>query len=82
LGLCAGRISAGFDEWLALVGGREPSGCSFAHSGELVKRLTWVEVSAHRCRRSTAARGQQVVEAEEAARQAACEQPPLPPTRV
>jgi hypothetical protein len=77
LGLCAGSISAGLDELLALLGCQ----FSFAHSAELVKRLTLVEVSANRCRRSTEALGQRVVEADETARQTAWEQPelPLPP---
>jgi hypothetical protein len=71
LGFCAGSISAGLDELLALLGGQY----SFAHSAALVARLTLVQVSAGRCRKSTEALGQQVVVAEEEQRQQVWEQP-------
>jgi hypothetical protein len=65
LGFCAGSISAGLDELLALLGCQ----FSFAHSAEMVKRLTLVEVSPNRCRRSTEALGQLVAADEEQMRQ-------------
>ena len=71
LGFCAGSISAGLDELLALLGGQY----SFAHSAALVVRLTLVEVSAGRCRKSTEGLGQLVVAAEEEQRQQVWEQP-------
>lgn len=71
LGFCAGSISVGLDELLALLG------CefSFAHSAELVARLSLVEVSANRCRKSTEALGQRVAAAEEEQRQRVWDQP-------
>jgi hypothetical protein len=71
LGFCAGSISAGLDELLALLGCQ----FSFAHSAALVQRLSLVEVSASRCRKSTERVGQQVAQAEEAQRQQVWEQP-------
>lgn len=65
IGFCAGSISAGLDELLALLGCQ----FSFAQSAEMVKRLTLVEVSPNRCRRSTERLGQLVAEDEEQTRQ-------------
>jgi hypothetical protein len=73
LGFCAGSISAGLDELLALLGCQ----FSFAQSAEMVKQLTWVEVSANRCRRSTEALGQLVAAEEESVRHQVWEQPTL-----
>jgi hypothetical protein len=73
IGFCAGSISAGLDELLALLGCQ----FSFAHSAEMVKRLTLVEVSPNRCRRSTEALGQLVAEDEEEMRQPVWEQATL-----
>lgn len=73
LGFCAGSISAGLDELLALMGCQ----FSFAHSAKLVKRLTLVEVSPNRCRRSTATLGRLVAASEEQTRQHVWEQPTL-----
>jgi hypothetical protein len=77
LGFCAGSISAGLDELLALLGCQ----FSFAESAQMVKRLTLVEVSPNRCRRSTQTLGRLVAADEEAARHFAWTQPelPLPP---
>jgi hypothetical protein len=52
-------------------------GCqfSFAHSADLVARLSLVEVSANRCRHSTEALGQCVAASDEAERQQVWEQP-------
>lgn len=72
-GFCAGSIGAGLDELLALLGCQ----FSFAHSVEMVKQLTLVEVSPNRCRRSTEALGQLVVEEEERVRPQVWEQPTL-----
>lgn len=71
LGFCAGSISEGLDELLALLGCQ----FSFAHSAELVARLSLVEVSANRCRKSTETLGQRVAAAEEEQRQRVWEQP-------
>lgn len=71
LDFCAGSISGGLDELLALLGCQ----FSFAHSAELVARLNLVEVSAGRCRKSTEGLGQRVAEAEEEQRQHVWEQP-------
>jgi Uncharacterised protein family (UPF0236) len=65
IGFCAGSISAGLDELLALLGCQ----FSFAHSAEMVKRLTLVEVSPNCCRRSTQELGRLVAEEEEQTRQ-------------
>lgn len=73
LGFCAGSISAGLDELLALLGCQ----FSFAHSAEMVKRLTLIEVSPNRCRRSTEGLGQLVAAEEEQTRQQVWEQPTL-----
>lgn len=73
LGFCAGSISAGLDELLALLGCQ----FSFAHSAEMVKKLTLVEVSPNRCRRSTETLGQLVAEDEERTRHKVWEQPTL-----
>ena len=73
LGICAGRFSAGLDELLAFLGCQ----FSFAESAKMVKRLTLVEVSPNRCRRSTEALGQLVAEDEERRRQQAWEQSTL-----
>lgn len=73
IGFCAGSISAGLDELLALLGCQ----FSFAHSAEMVKRLTLVEVSPNRCRRSTERLGQLVAAEEEQTRQQVWEQPTL-----
>ena len=73
LGFCAGSISAGLDELLALLGCQ----FSFAHSAEMVKQLTLVEVSPNRCRRSTEELGQLVAEDEEQMRQQVGEQATL-----
>lgn len=73
LGFCAGSISAGLDELLALLGCQ----FSYAHSAEMVKRLTLVEVSPNRCRHSTQALGQLVAEDEENVRHQSWEQPSL-----
>jgi hypothetical protein len=73
LGFCAGSISAGLDELLALLGCQ----FSFAHSAEMVKQLTLVEVSPNRCRRSTEALGRLVAEEEERVRHQAWEQATL-----
>jgi hypothetical protein len=71
LGVCAGSISAGLDELLALLGCQ----FSFAHSAELVARLSLVEVSAGRCRKSTEALGQQVWEQPTPYQPPACAEP-------
>jgi hypothetical protein len=71
IGFCAGSISAGLDELLALLG----SQFSFAESAKMVKRLTLVEVSANRCRRSVQELGQLVAQEEEQMRQQVWEQP-------
>lgn len=71
VGFCAGSISAGLDELLALLGCQ----FSFAQSAALVARLSLVEVSANRCRHSTEALGQRVAASEEAERQQVWEQP-------
>lgn len=73
IGFCAGSISAGLDELLALLGCQ----FSFAHSAELVEQLTLVTVSPNRCRRSSEALGQLVAEDEEQTRQQVWEQPTL-----
>jgi hypothetical protein len=73
IGFCAGSISAGLDELLALLGCQ----FSFAHSAEMVQRLTLVTVSANRCRHSTHALGQRVAAAEEQMRQQVWEQATL-----
>jgi hypothetical protein len=73
LGFCAGSISAGLDELLALLGCQ----FSFAHSAEMVKRLSLVEVSPNRCRRSTHRLGQLVAAEEEQTRQQVWEQATL-----
>lgn len=70
LGFCAGSISAGLDELLALLGCQ----FSFAHSAALVARLSLVEVSAGRCRKSTETLGQQVAQVEEEQRRQVWEQ--------
>lgn len=69
LGFCAGSISAGLDELLAFLGCQ----FSFAQSAEMVKRLTMVEVSPNRCRRSTMKLAKLVTEQEEALRDQAWE---------
>ena len=73
IGFCAGSISAGLDELLAMMG----SQLSFAHSAKMVKALTLVDVSPNRCRRSTEALGQLVAADEERTRQQVWEQPTL-----
>lgn len=73
IGFCAGSISAGLDELLALLGCQ----FSFAHSAALVERLTLVAVSPNRCRRSTETLGHRVAEDEEHTRQQVWEQPTL-----
>jgi hypothetical protein len=73
IGFCAGSISAGLDELLALLGCQ----FSFAHSAEMVNKLTLVKVSPNRCRRSTEALGQLVAEEEEQTRQQVWEQATL-----
>lgn len=73
LGFCAGSISAGLDELLALLGCQ----FSFAQGVEMVKRLTLVAVSPNRCRRSTESLGQLVAASEEQTRQQVWEQPTL-----
>lgn len=65
LGFCAGSISAGLDELLALLGCQ----FSFAESVQMLKRLTLVEVSPNRCRHSTEALGRCVADEEEKVRQ-------------
>lgn len=73
VGFCAGSISAGLDELLALLGCQ----FSFARGAEMVKQLTLVEVSPNRCRRSTEALGQLVAKDEEQTRQRVWEQATL-----
>jgi hypothetical protein len=73
LGFCAGSISAGLDELLALLGCQ----FSFAHSAQMVKHLTLVTVSPNRCRRSTEALGRLVAEEEESIRHHVWEQATL-----
>ena len=73
IGFCAGSISAGLDELLALMGCQ----FSFAQSAAMVERLTLVAVSPNRCRRSTATLGQLVAEEEEQTRQEVWEQATL-----
>jgi hypothetical protein len=73
LGFCAGSISAGLDQLLALLGCQ----FSFAHSAQMVKELTLVEVSPNRCRRSTEMLGQLVAADEERSRQQVWDSPTL-----
>ena len=73
IGFCAGSISAGLDELLALLGCQ----FSFAESAKMVKRLTLVEVSANRCRRSVQALGQLAAQEEEQTRHQVWEEPTL-----
>lgn len=71
LGFCAGGISSGLDEILALMGAEFP----FEEAATVVAKLTLVDVSPNRCRKSTEALGQVIEEAEDAERHLAWESP-------
>jgi hypothetical protein len=77
LGFCAGGMSAGLDELLALMGAQ----CPFAEAAQLVGKLTLVAVCANGCRAATEQLGQLIDEAEaaEMARVWAGEQPRAAP---
>jgi hypothetical protein len=67
LGLCAGGMSAALQEMVALIGLHVP----FEMSSELVERLTQVSISDNGVRESTERIGQERLEAEQAAVEAA-----------
>lgn len=69
LGFCAGSISEGLDEILALMGAEFP----FEEASVVLKRLTLIDVSPNRCRKSTESLGQAIDEAEDVARERAWE---------
>jgi hypothetical protein len=60
LGFCAGGVSAGLEELLALLGAQ----CPFAEAVELVAKLSLVEVSANTCRSVTEGLGEVIDAAE------------------
>ena len=79
LGLCAGGISAGLEELLALLGAQLP----FEEAVGLVARLTLVEVCPNTCKEATEGVGQVIAEKEQEAVEAAWDVrssvlPPLP----
>lgn len=76
LGLCAGGMSTGLSELMALLGVQFP----FEEAAAMLARLTLVEVSANACRKATESLGSLVAAAEqaEAATAWATQQPQLP----
>lgn len=81
LGLCAGGISAGLEEILALMGAQSP----FEEAVALIQKLTLVDVCPNSCKEATETLGQIVAEEERQAVEAAWDtrEPvlPTPPER-
>lgn len=69
LGLCAGSISPGLQEVLALLGAQLP----FEEAAELVAKLTLVEVCPNTCQEATESLGQFIAQEEQQAVEAAWE---------
>jgi hypothetical protein len=81
MGFCAGGISAGLDETLALMGSRAP----FEEATDVLQRLTLVNISPNSCKTATETLGQTIAAQEnktvsDAWNSKKCILPPLPET--